>query len=269
MKRHLQISLILIAILWIPSHLRAFSQATHLYIADHAFQDSGHKNDLYYGSIAPDIDFFVRQASKWPTAFDDTHHRFVDLRSFAGGPEQAAFAGGWLTHNEEDPWGADHIAHIDPGYVVSKAEGLSGVPSEFAHLAIEVAVDVLLKNEDPELGDKLLGALQRHSSKDRALLTEVFVSEQQATDRLTLILAEMSFRQIMVSYARALSLQDPEDKNALAKWGVMLAKRLYRVEVSSDLLLRILEDAIELCKDDYKKTVDAVIEGIKNNPGVP
>ena len=259
----------MIAILWIPSHLQAFSQATHLYIADHVFQDSGQKNDLYYGSIAPDIDFFVKQTWKWPTAFNDTHHQFVDLRSFASSPKQMAFANGWLTHNEEDSWGADHYAHIDPGYVILKAKGLSGIPSDFAHLAIEAAVDVLLKNEDPQLGEKLLNALQRHSLKDRALLTEVFVSEQQSTDRLTLILAEMSFRQIMVQYAKALSLQDPDDKNAIAKWGVMLAQRLYRMQVSSDLLLRVLEDAIELCKDDYKETVDAVIEGIKNNLGQP
>ena len=61
---------------------------------------------------------------------------------------------GWLTHNEKDPWGADHYAHIDPGYIVKKAEGLSGINAEFAHRAVEVAVDLLLKNEDPQLGRK-------------------------------------------------------------------------------------------------------------------
>jgi hypothetical protein len=176
-----------------------------------------------------------------------------------------AFANGWLTHNEEDPWGADHYAHIDPGYIINKAEGLSGIPSEFAHLAIEVAIDVLLKNEDPLLGEKLLNALQRHSWKDRTLLTDVFVKNQERTDRLTLMIAELNFRQIMVQYARALSKPAPEDNQALAQWGAMLAQKLYGVSISSDFLKGILEDAIDLVKGDYKQTIDAVIEGMKNN----
>lgn len=104
-KRTLQILVIMVAIFWVPSHLGAFSFATHLYIADQAFLNSDHKYDLYYGSILPDIDFFVKQSWKWPTAFGDTHHRYVDLRPHADGPAQMAFAEGWLTHNEEDPWG--------------------------------------------------------------------------------------------------------------------------------------------------------------------
>jgi hypothetical protein len=254
--------------LWvlIPIRLHAFSQATHLYIADHVFPDVAQKNDLYFGSIAPDIDFSVRRPEKWPTAFNDTHYQFVDLRSFASNPPQISFADGWFTHNERDPWGADHYAHVDPGYVVNKAKELAGLPAEFAHLAIEVAVDVLLKdNEDPQLGEKLLSGLQRHSSQDRNLLTDVFVTDQKRTDRLTLILAELSFRQVMVQYARALSLPDPDNKEALAKWGAMLAQRLYQMKISSGVLLKVLNDAINLCNDDYKATVDTVIEGIKNN----
>jgi len=276
MKKEIRLWMLLLGmvIFVIPSHVGAFNSATHLYIAEHVFQEvsgplappaSQFKPDLYYGSIGPDIDFFVRRPEKWLTAFDDTHHQFVDLRPLASSPAQMAFANGWLTHNEEDPWGADHYAHIDPGYIINKAEGLSGIPSEFAHLAIEVAIDVLLKDEDPLLGEKLLNALQRHSWKDRTLLTDVFVKNQERTDRLTLIIAELNFRQIMVQYARALSKPAPEDKEALAQWGAMLAQKLYGVRISSDFLKGILEDAIDLVKDDYKQTIDAVIEGIKNN----
>ena len=129
-----------------------------------------------------------------------------------------------------------------------------------------MAVDVLLRdNEDPQLGEKLLNGLQRHSSQDRTLLTDVIVSIEKRTDRLTLILAELSFRQVMVQYARALSLPDPDNKDALAKWGAMLAQRLYHVKLSPDVLLEVLSDAIELCKDDYKATVDSVIEEMKNS----
>jgi hypothetical protein len=249
-----------------PFPLYAFSQATHLYIADHVFEDSTEKNDLYYGSLAPDIDFFVRRPEKWPSAFEDTHHNFVDLRPFATTPAQGAFANGWITHNQRDPWGADHFAHIDPGYVVNKAKELTGLPADFAHLAIEVAVDVMLRdNDDPQLGNKLLSALQRHSLQDRNLLIDLFVTEEQKTDRLTLILAELNFRQIMVQYAKALSLPDPDNKEAIAKWGAMLARRLYRANIPSSTLLNYLLDAIDLVKDDYKETVDAVIQGMKDN----
>jgi len=45
----------------------------------------------------------------------------------------------------------------------------------------------------------------------------------------------------------------------------MLAQRLYQMKLSPDVLLKVLNDAIDLCKDDYKATVDTVIEGMKNN----
>jgi hypothetical protein len=79
------------------------------------------------------------------------------------------------------------------------------------------------------------------------------------------MMAEMTHRQIMVQYARALSKPAPEDKEALAQWGAMLAQKLYGVSISSDSLKGVLEDAIDLVKDDYKQTIDAVIEGVKNN----
>ncbi len=268
MKSHLRLAIWGIATLiaLTPTFASAFSQATHLYIADHVFSDAEYRNDVYYGSIGPDIDFFVKRSEKWATAYDDTHHQFVDLRPFTSNPYQMAFAKGWLTHNEEDPWGADHYAHIDPGYVVNKAKQLAGVPADLAHLAIEVAVDVLLRdNDDSQLGEKLLGAVQHHSSQDRSLLINVFVSDEQRTDRLTLLLAEINFRQTMIQYARALALPDPDNKEALAKWGVILARRFYQANVSSDMLLNVLNNAINLVKDDYKETVDAVIEGMKNN----
>ena len=262
----LSVCFAILSIALMPSFVQAFGQATHVYIVDHVFQDADHKNDLYYGSVGPDMQFAVRHPEKWPTAFEDTHYNFVDLRSFATSPEQTDFADGWYTHNEKDSWGADHYAHIDPAYVINKAKELTSLPLDFAHLAIEVAVDVLLKdNDDPQLGRKLLDALQHHSSKDRTLLIHVFVSTEKKTDRLTFISAELSFHQMMVQYARALSLPDPDNKEALARWGVMLARQLYHMTISSDLLLKDLNDAIDLVKGDYKETVDTVIKGIQNN----
>ena len=69
----------------------------------------------------------------------------------------------------------------------------------------------------------------------------------------------------MIQYARALSKPSPDDKDAIAQWGSMLALRFYGMRISPDVLLQILNDAIDLVKDDYQATIDAVIEGIKTN----
>ena len=45
----------------------------------------------------------------------------------------------------------------------------------------------------------------------------------------------------------------------------MLAQRLYHLTIPPDVLLKDLNDAIDLVKDDYKETVDTVIEGIEAN----
>ena len=248
----------------------AFSSATHLYIADQVFQSRYPEPnpDLYYGSFAPDLDFFVKPG-KWLTATGDTHYSFVDIRPYASNPDQMAFAEGWLTHNEKDPWGADHYAHVDPGYVVKKAERLTGVNTEFAHRAVEVAVDLLLKNDDPGIGEKLLDALKRHPWKDRAFLMEVFGKEEKRTDRLTVMRAEMDFRRLMIQYGKALVLPPPNDLEALAEWGVQLARKLYGLSVSPDYIRETLEDTIDLCKDDYKEAVDQAIQGMKDHFGLP
>jgi hypothetical protein len=265
-RLRLSVLFVFISITFLPAFAQAFGQATHLYIADHVFPDSLHKLDLYYGGIGPDIDFFVKHPEKWPTAFEDTHYNFVDMRAFARNPQQWVFASGWFTHNQKDFWGADHYAHIDPAYVINKARKLPDIPPEFAHLAIEVAVDVLLKdNADPRLGEKLLTALQQHSPQGHALLAEVFVTGQKRTNRHALAMADVNFRNILIQYATALSLPSPDNRKALAEWGVMLARKLYRIKIPASMLLGILDDAIDLVKDDYRQTVDTVIRGIKEN----
>jgi len=103
--------LIAITLILAPSFVQAFNPAAHIYIADQVFEYCGRKIELYYGSIAPDLAMYVAMPEKWLTAFDDTHHNYIDLRSYAFGSTQKAFAKGWLTHNEE--WGADYYAHIN------------------------------------------------------------------------------------------------------------------------------------------------------------
>lgn len=252
-----------------PSLVQAFNPATHLYIADKVFQNCRPKIDLYYGSIAPDLALYVREPEKWPTAFDDTHYNFIDLNSYALCLSGKAFASGWLTHNEE--WGADHYAHIeyplggDKGYVIEKAELLSsqtGLALEFAHSAIETGIDLLLKNDDPKLGEKLLEANLLRSRQDRQLLVKVLIRKENRTDRLTLARAELIFRNLVGQYAGALALPSPKDKEALAELGAKLALEMYGIEISPEEVLNLLNTAIGLCEQDYKAVIDYTIEQI-------
>ena len=259
----------------------AFSSATHLYIAQHAF---GVQNtDLFYGSIAPDIALYT-DPDKWPTAFGDTHYDYVDLKRYAVFPVQKAFAKGWLTHNEL--WGADYYAHIlNPlgnnvcattspnGYVIEKACLLSqgtGIDSGFAHLVVEIAIDLLLRNNlDPKLGEKLMNASSSRSLLDRTLLATALVWNwrDQRTDWFTLASTELTFRGVVDLYAAPLKLPSPYNEQALAKLGARLAEA-YGMDVSEEEVLAILEAAIVLCEDDYEYLVEYVISAIKGNLGL-
>lgn len=264
--------LVFIILILGPSSAYAFNSVAHLYIAEQVFQDYTQKNDLFYGSIAPDLSLYVAKPEKWPTSFEDTHYNFIDLRSYAWGFTQTAFASGWLTHNEV--WGADYYAHIeyppgnDKGYVIEKAATLStqtGLNPEFAHYVIEVAIDLLLKNnDDQKLGEKLLLSNLLRSWEDRNLLVKVLVWKGKRTDWLTLATAELTFRNLVNRYAMALVLPSPYDKKALAELGAKLALEMYGIEASKEELLNILETAITLCEDDYKEVINFAIEQIQN-----
>ena len=258
-----------------PTLAPAFNPATHIYIADQLFPESPHKVDLYYGSTAPDIANSVSNVEHWPTAFYDTHYDFIDLSSYAFGPTQKAFAKGWLTHNEA--WGADHYAHIEypdettPGYVIQKATAFLGLELnrdltlDFAHFAIEVAIDLLLKNEDPQLGGKLLIANLLRSWQDRNLLERVIVWKHRRTDWLTLAISEMTFRNLVGRYAIALALPSPKDEEALVELGVELAKETYQIDVNEQQVAAILKAAIGLCENDYKGMIEYVVEQIESD----
>jgi hypothetical protein len=266
----LMIYLLFMALSLSPTLVQAFNPATHLYIAERVFPNSVQKIDLYYGSIAPDLVYYVLQPDKWPTptAFEDTHYEYINLRPYAWGPTQRAFAKGWLTHNEK--WGADYYAHINPGYVIDKASLLSaktGIRPEFAHYAIEVAIDLLLKRNDAEIGEKLLKASLLRSWEDRQLLVKVLVLRGKRTDWLTLASAELAFRNLVVRYAWALALPSPQDEQTLARLGAQLAVEMGITTVSPDDVLYLLGIAVGLCEDYYPVIEDA-IEGIKRNLGI-
>ena len=264
------LSLFMATTLEVPT-ARSFNSATHIYIAEQVLPSCPDKIDLYYGSIAPDLDMFVTPPDNWPTAFEDTHKNFIHLRSDARTLSQKAFAKGWFIHNGVR--GADFYAHgkfpqSKKGYVIIKAKllmpGAEGLMLDFAHTIIETAVDLLLKyNLDPEIGGKLLNACLNRSLQDLWLLMKVFVYEEGVTNWVTLVYAESFFREITIQYANVLSLPPVQDQEALAQLIAQIAYEMYGIEVPADQVLEFLEYAIYLCQDDYQEVIDAAIEGIK------
>ncbi len=268
------ILLTLVTLILGPSISHAFNSATHIYIAEHVFPECSLKTDLYYGSIAPDLALYASE--KWDTSFADTHYNFIDLRPSPWSPVQKAFAKGWLTHNED--WAADHYAHFF--YVNYKAAQLTYIYPEFedypefAHYIIEVAIDLLLKKQDPRLGEKLLKATLFRSWEDSLLMTKVLVWDKKVTQWITLVSAELTFRNLVARYAWALALSNSEYMYPLADLGVQLAREMYGIQITQEYARGLLSTAIDLlCRNDYngdddyldviEKTIVGIIERIE------
>jgi len=261
-----------------PSQVKAFNSATHIYIADHVFPFAFDKIDLYYGSIAPDFSMYFPLNGRWDDAFDDTHYDQIFLPFVWWRLDQRAFAKGWQTHNES--WGADYYAHVsylddNKGYVIERAEALvdwveqldGQLDSELAHFAIEVAIDLLLvKNQDPALGGKLLGAALLRSPSDLNLLAKTFVSDGNPSLQ-TLSEAESNFRNLVIEYATALSLPGHLRMEALGALGVQISGGV----LDSSTVQQLLVAAMYLCSVPnyyYMGPINAAKEGIRHYPGL-
>ena len=130
---------------------------------------------------------------------------------------------------------------------------------EFAHDVIEVAIDLLLKQQDPKLGAKILKAALLRSWEDRNLLTRVLVVKARATDWVTLASAEMTFRNIAVQYGTALSLSSLEYMQPLVALGMSLAWEMYGITLGDDQALALFKEAIEKCQGDYMEPINDAI----------
>jgi len=281
MKKMLRLRIFLSAILILlsPALAQSFNLGTHIYIAEQVFPKCIDKIDLYYGSIAPDLVLYASVSpQELKSLFYYTHYKYIDLKSSAWSPTQIAFAKGWLTHNEL--WAADHFAHVDfadydDGYVYKKADELKALIEplikplpwdpwgrEFAHDVIEVAIDLLLKQQDPKLGEKILEAALLRSWEDRNLLMRVLVWRARVTDWVTLASAEVTFRNVVVQYAIALSLSSLKYMQPLVELGKSLALEIYGITLRDDQALALLEKAIMLCQDDYMEPIDDAISAL-------
>jgi hypothetical protein len=245
--------------------LSAYNPGAHIYIAQHSLGTLGPNFD--YGALAPDIVWYANPASPnyalWLQA-----HTFDDLSSLARTFFGQRFAKGWMTHNEI--WGADSFAHGPNGYVVLKAGQLAqvflnvpflqGYDNPLGHSAIEMAIDLLLKRQDPMLGSKVIGAALLRSPDGPELLVQ-----QRLTNDATLTAAESVFRDLLVRYGSALAFPAPLDRQAMAQLASQIAKQAYQADVSPQQAAVILDVALQLCKSDYLPPINHAIASVKSH----
>jgi hypothetical protein len=282
----------------------AWGSATHAYIAHEigVQQGSSSLNEIY-GALLPDA-FNVMfgdpyQAHLWT----QTHYEFMKLVDSAVSDSDRAVAYGFAGHNEA--WGADQTAHIsaighpEEGYVICKQNELAAalepqirlfllfagvsnasqvidaVLPTVAHTAIETAVDLLiLENEDPDVGQRLVLAARTRGWSAPILLSKAyaadFAAEAGTTEAVAaplIIAAESEFRYQMELYGTALSQEDPIA--AVSEQGAEIAKMLLAAEhgiiadVPASLMKEILDSATDLVQDDYAEELAATITRVR------
>jgi hypothetical protein len=291
--------------LWsVPVSLYGFGSATHAYIVREVGDKEGPASlPEIYGAVLPDTFNALFGDPYQDHLATLTHYEFMKLVEQAGSETDKAVAYGFASHNEA--WGADKAAHIispdDPnaGYVTRKSAELAAalrpqvrlfllfnrVPNSeavlnemlptVAHTAIETAVDLLVcRNEDPDMGPRLLAAAQTRGWSAPLLLSKAYAADLAATAGTTeavagplILAAESEFRYQMEAYGTALSQDDPAA--ALAEQGAELATLLLAarqgmvVDIPVDLMRQILDTAVEAVQEDYAAELAATIAQVR------
>jgi hypothetical protein len=241
----------------------AFGSAAHVYIAQRVLITLS--PNALYGAAAPDIIGYLPPEL---AASLEPNHVYFDLVPAAERLPEFMFALGWMTHNQE--WGADFTTHVKPGYAWVKGDLLlSQLPPEMAtllgpnarllaHITAEVAVDLLLKRQDPLLGLKVYEAAKYRSARIPALLDSsgAIPLGPQGT-----AIAEETFRQITMQYGLALAA--PNAREALAQLMSGMAEGVYGAQVTPVEAGAVLDLAVLLCQNDYLKVVNQSIDRIR------
>lgn len=262
------VALLLLSLLTVSAF--PFSFGTHLYIAKNVNNNPGvflnYQN--MYGSMAPDL-CYTAPLALW-TALETATHEYpgyLKVKYAALTSAQKAFARGWITHNAYN--GADYYAHrvspitgYPPGYVPEKAAQLiaAGAPPALAAIYVEVAIDLLLENNQ----DRLLGHEIVLSAYFRDwTIPHLLVKAYPEFDPNVLKSAESAFRYFSILYGRTLALPTPYDKYRFAD-GIALLGFAMGTFVTRDQSRAYLQGAIKLCEGDY---ADAISETIKKIAG--
>ncbi len=281
---------------------RAWNAGTHAWIAAEMHKKAGLVDpavlpDRIYGANALDLfnnDFTdpALTLQRWlhespPDGLPGMLFLEVWEEADAANPRQVAFAYGVVTHN--NLWGADSTAHVsgvtyghDVGWIVAKGRilgamldpalqqnGLFLTPAQLedvGHILVEQAVDLLMLQLDPHLGEKLMGAAALRDPAFADLLVEAWVDDfaavvgSHAAAEALIRAYEAGLRTFLMEYGWALS--QPDALSLLAgQIAVMAEGYLGLPPGSGAALVPLIEQAIQggmqLCAGDFQREVRA------------
>lgn len=287
---------LLLTSLLITAEASPWGSATHAYIDDHLGANRPVRNaNEIYGGMAPDVfNYMFDHPDRLQFLYVQTHNNFLRLWEVAHRRLGRSVAFGFVSHN--DVWGADSTAHhqctqcnAPYGYVIAKAQemvndpslSIPGIPDQVAlevhHNIVESAVDLLIRRQDPHVGQRITAAALLRSPDFPALLVDAYARDfsrhfdlTRSEAAKTIAAAEMNFRRMMLQYGQIL-MQDDETAmqlvaeqladqatTYLSSFGVILPASLDVVELAK----QFLDIAIRLCEPDYAQEIQATIDAV-------
>jgi len=256
-----------------------------------------------YGAVLPDAFNLMFGDPLQESLWTQTHYEFMQLVEKAESNSDKALAYGFASHNEawgaDRTAHISSTSHPEAGYVIRKRDELAAILEPqvrfflllsgvfnagavvkevlptVADSAIETAVDLLVcRNEDPQIGERLVLAARARGWSAPILLSKAYAHDLAATAGTTeavasslIIAAEKEFREQIELYGAALAQEEPI--NVLAEQGAELAKLLLAaehgtiVDIPADLMTQILDEAIEVVKDDYAAELAATVAQVR------
>lgn len=282
-----------------------WAPGTHAYVVTHMKGVAGaNQANLIYGAVVPDINQMLSNQQD-SIYFFSTHYKSLDLWTAQNGSiAQHELAFGYVTHNEK--FGLDRFSHIQShvypdylnpfpeyefqnGYVWQKSGELCAMlKQQFAgypvvmelvsghkglmncHFIVEYGMDILLKwTKDPQLGQKLIDAVDQHDSGQmiQLLMTgypEIandFITGKPELGGYSPYLAWAgTVRNYGLALSQPMGLAPGQDVDSVANFLVTLASQLLKAELEAygvpaealkPLIYYGLLDSIALTQPDF------------------
>ncbi len=295
--------------LLIPTYVYAWGSATHVYFANQLGKSWGYLNlQEMYGAMVPDMFNTMFGSPYFDYLRSQTHEEFEKVVSHATTKGLKAFAYGYASHN--DVWGADYTAHYDGrttteiGYVSAQIDALTPTfeaaieqvlldnnidPAQAKELAVqfapsvahgsaEVAVDILIKrNEDPEIGKRILHAAQLRSPAVPVLLVTVYATDFAREFDLSFLTAPgiivgtgEAYRGFVSYYGYIFTKGESETIRLLSVYGAKLAELFMMavkgldITIPPEAMTDLLALAIAQVESTYADEVAATLAYLEN-----
>lgn len=300
MKRFVITVTLMLATLFVTTSAFPWGSATHAYIDGQLGKRAVFDAQERYGGMGADVfNFMFANPDIAKYLYLQSHTGFMQVWDSARKPAEKALAFGFVSHN--DVWGADMTAHHDgltfgqgQGYVIAKAVILKGmlnqvpafaalelpdpVAMEIAHNFVEYGTDILLKRNDPQIGQKMIiSALVRRpdfpllliKAYGEGLAATAGISRLEAAQLITT--TEMEFRKTIISYGQALTMDEETAVQLLAEqMGTLAAAFLnaYGIVLPDGVdlapLLNLgISQAMLLCAPDFQMELAATVDEVK------